>query len=271
MEYTVDRCHNRAHLRHLMNQDAGESAYALGDLESPLWEQSDFWGAYNQHTLDAFVLFYRGFEIPTLTMGGHFNGIATILSHIALEPEVFCLAPAVFKSLILHHYNPKYLYDLYRMMVTPQHFHAPSDQLGPGEQLLRLAEDDSERLNALYAQAADPGEAIMAFSPSQIGLGVFYGVQTAAGELIAAAGTHVVSEHENIAAVGNIFTSPGQRGRGLGRLTTAAVTQALFEMPITRVVLNVKQTNAAAVRVYDQLGYRIHCEFIEGPAELLAH
>lgn len=268
MTYTVQRCHNRAHLRHLMNADAGETAYALGDLESPLWELSEFWGAYNGEALESFLLFYRGFEVPTLTMGGHLDGVSAIMQQITLEPEVFCLIPSIFNSLMLRHYDGQHLFDLYRMTVTPEQFIPPSHALAAGERMTRLVDGDSDRLNALYAQAADPGEAIMAFSASQVGLGVFFGVETASGELIAAAGTHAVSEHENIAVVGNVFTQPSQRGRGLAHLTTAAVTQALFDLPINRVGLNVKQTNRTAIRVYDQLGYKIHCEFIEGPAEL---
>ena len=53
-----------------------------------------------------------------------------------------------------------------------------------------------------------------AFRQRSLELGVFYGVFE--GErLVSVAGTHIVSDNERIAALGNVMTHPDYRGRGL--------------------------------------------------------
>ena len=50
----------------------------------------------------------------------------------------------------------------------------------------------------------------------------------------------------------------GQAKTGYCGLMTAAVTSELLQMGITTVVLNVREGNVGAIRVYDRLGYRIY-------------
>jgi predicted GNAT family acetyltransferase len=83
---------------------------------------------------------------------------------------------------------------------------------------------------------------------------------------VAAAGTHLAVPEEGVAAVGNVYTRRDRRGRGLAGRLTGAVVEALGRMNIPVVALNVSRQNAAAIRVYERLGFAIHCEFVEGPA-----
>jgi predicted GNAT family acetyltransferase len=61
--------------------------------------------------------------------------------------------------------------------------------------------------------------------------GIYYGAYVygayVAGTLVAAAGTHAISRHHRIAAIGNVCTHLTHRGRGLATATTGAVAQAL--------------------------------------------
>ncbi|MEI2421420.1 GNAT family N-acetyltransferase, partial [Arthrospira platensis SPKY2] len=107
--------------------------------------------------------------------------------------------------------------------------------------MIRLTEQDGPRLARLYAQGGD--FAPDAFDPSQLADGFFWGVE-AAGELMAAGGTHVAYAGESVAAIGNIYTHPAHRGRGYGRAVTAAVTQALVDQGYQTIALNVDQRNA---------------------------
>jgi ribosomal protein S18 acetylase RimI-like enzyme len=52
----------------------------------------------------------------------------------------------------------------------------------------------------------------------------------------------------------------------LGTLVCHQVTKALLEGGFERVVLNVRRTNEAAIRIYQKLGYSITNEFVEGLA-----
>ncbi|HAL61254.1 MAG TPA: hypothetical protein DCP08_02480, partial [Chloroflexi bacterium] len=99
------------------------------------------------------------------------------------------------------------------------------------------------------------------FAPYQLDSGVYYGVEVG-GELVSAAGTHLVSPTYQIAAVGNIFTHPSHRGQGYATACTSAVVEELLSRSL-EIVLNVAQSNEVALRLYKRLGFREYCPFIE--------
>ena len=131
------------------------------------------------------------------------------------------------------------------------------------ERVTRLAADDVDALNRLYADGESSGESPDFFYPSMVTDGVFFGVYEE-GALVAAAGTHLVSPKEGAAAIGNVYTRRDRRARGLGRAVTAAVMGELAG--IETVGLNVRADNDAAIRVYESLGFERHCEFNEALA-----
>ncbi len=127
----------------------------------------------------------------------------------------------------------------------------------------RLRVDAVPALQQLYANGEAAGESPDFFFPSMVTDGVFFGVfegQT----LVAAAGTHLLSPEEGAAAIGNVYTRRDRRGRGLGRLVTSAVLDSLAG--IETIGLNVRADNAAALRVYESLGFVRHCQFREALA-----
>jgi len=96
--------------------------------------------------------------------------------------------------------------------------------------------------------------------------GVFYGVEQA-GQLISVAGTHLVSDAYSVGAVGNVMTHPDHRGHGYATLATRAVCAELIQRGIKTIVLNVRQDNAPAIRVYEKLRFVRYCPFYEGVIE----
>ncbi len=128
----------------------------------------------------------------------------------------------------------------------------------------RLTANDVEALKRLYADGEAAGESPDFFYDSMVSDGVFCGVYEGA-DLIAASGTHLVSRDEGAAAIGNVYVRRDRRGKGLSRVTTAAVLHEL--RGIETIGLNVRADNAAAIRVYESLGFVTHCEF----REALAH
>ena len=97
--------------------------------------------------------------------------------------------------------------------------------------------------------------------------GVFYGIYEGPN-LIAAAGTHLVAPSEGVAAIGNVYTRRDRRGQGLATQVTGAVAAELLRLmpPSAIIALNVVQTNLAAVKVYERLGFARYCAFYEGLA-----
>lgn len=132
-----------------------------------------------------------------------------------------------------------------------------------GDRVTRLGARDVAAIERLYADGESTGESPDFFYASMVTDGVFFGVRKGA-DLIAVAGTHLVSREEGAAAIGNVYVRRDRRGRGLGRAVTAAVIHELAG--IETVGLNVRADNDAAIRVYESLGFARHCEFYEGLA-----
>lgn len=146
--------------------------------------------------------------------------------------------------------------------------------------LRRLGMADVRAIEALIALGGP--FAPDAFMPTQVAEGVFFGLEQATrppgarrrsptpraedGEpapLLAVAGTHLVASTYGVAALGNVYVHPEQRGRGYGALVSSAVTAELLRRGLL-VVLNVDQDNPPAIRLYQQLGFAVHCPFVEG-------
>ena len=82
------------------------------------------------------------------------------------------------------------------------------------------------------------------------------------GQLVSAAGTHVVNTHEGVAVVGNVMTHVDFRGHDFAKLVTSAVTAELLER-VPDVALNVHTDNLSAVAAYARLGYSQYCLLTE--------
>ena len=80
--------------------------------------------------------------------------------------------------------------------------------------------------------------------------------------LIAAAGVHVLSEHQRIAAIGSVYVRPDCRGRGLGTQVTVGVLDRL-QNRVDTVGLNVSRDNTPARKIYERLGFDRVLDFEE--------
>lgn len=132
-----------------------------------------------------------------------------------------------------------------------------------GPRTVRLTATDVAALALLYQDGEATDESPDFFYSSMVTDGVFFGVYEG-GDLIAAAGTHLVARDEGAAAIGNVYVRRDRRGRGLGRLVTSAVLHELRDLET--VGLNVRADNAPAIRVYESLGFVRYCEFFEALA-----
>ena len=134
------------------------------------------------------------------------------------------------------------------------------------DRVTRLGVKDVAAIERLYADGDSTGESPDFFYASMVTDGVFFGVYKGE-ELIAAAGTHLVSREEGAAAIGNVYVRRDRRGGGLGRVVTAAVLHELAG--IDTIGLNVRADNDAAIRVYQSLGFERYCDFREALATTL--
>jgi ribosomal protein S18 acetylase RimI-like enzyme len=249
-----------------LQQDRTYAAYAIGDLEPSLFAQCQWFGAENDGQVKALALFFTGLQPPALFIMGDTDGLASILAS-ALQPErayFTCRAehlPVVEASYVLDEIE-----EMFRMAIAPADFRPVS---GPATKL------DLSHLDALrQLYRLGGGDA---FAPYQLRDGVYWGVATD-GQLISAAGTHLVSPTFGVAAVGNIFTHPNHRRRGYATTCTSHVVEELLALrqdfgELSRaaqdraqgldIVLNVNRENTEAISIYEKLGFRRHCPYIE--------
>jgi RimJ/RimL family protein N-acetyltransferase len=254
--YRVEELHDAAQIEALLEPRRLYAAYAVGQLDPELIGLIDCWRAADEAGGEgAFVMYSRG----------------------GLGDAMFCMGdPGALEAILALHQGPRQNYatceprhvetmsrffalaserPMLRMAVTAHAFRAPPP--ASGAFVRRLTGGDARTLNRLYNSEGSPTY----YSGKQIDEGRYFGV-FAQDRLVAVAGTHVVSQTEGIAVVGNVFTHPGWRGRGYATLATGATTAHLLGY-CRDVVLTVDPENTPAVRAYQRLGYETICRLVE--------
>lgn len=224
-------------------------AYALADLDPSLSENAE-WLVEDASV----VLQYGGLNPPVLFAHGEPHGVMRLFSEVPAGEFQYTLQPT-HRSLLDDRLQPIHETNMWRMVLQPDDFPG-----APDRPTTRLTLEHLEQIQDLMVDEPDQPDA---FSPSQLEMGIFRGVFQD-GNLVSMAGTHVLSAKYDVAAVGNVFTDPAQRGRGYGRATCAAVVADLLDLGIGTIVLNVSMANEAAVNLYRSLGFWPFCGYHEG-------
>ena len=245
---------DKAEILAWLETDRLYAAYAIGDLEPEMFAQSTWVGAEEAGRLQALALHFRGLDPPALFLMGDASGLRAILRNELRPERVYLTCRDEHLPVTRDFYAWSKITPMWRMVLSPRRFRAVTGNCS------RLAPERAHQLTELFALGGG-----ISFSPAQVQHGVFYGVLVA-GQLVAVAGTHLVSSTYGVAAVGNVFTHPDHRGRGYGTATTSAVVATLLERGIRDIVLNVSQSNAPAIHIYEKLGFERYCPFIEGRA-----
>jgi ribosomal protein S18 acetylase RimI-like enzyme len=235
--------------------------YALGDLDPAFWPFTTWYGLEVAGDVRAILLLYSAFDPPTLMALGDppFDELhellraarpllpRTVYAHLspgcraALEPiaQVDSRGPHLKMALV-----------------------EPALDVPGTDRVERMTHADVPALKDLYA-VGYPGSW---FAPRQIDTGHYYGLRVD-GKLVSAAGCHVYSPLQKVAALGNIVTHPGHRGRGRAAAITARLCAEVLKT-VDHVGLNVKAENVTAVRCYGRLGFRAVAEYEEVGVEL---
>ncbi len=219
---------------------------------------SEWYGAAGDER--AIVLLYRAFETPVIFALGQAEAVDAILDEIKDERKMYLSIRPEILPLIKKRWRVEGETAMWRMTVDGESFWPT-----PRDGVARLGPKDLPALRELYDDGRPTGEVPDFFTPEMVENGVFYGLREG-GALVAAAGTHLVAPSEGVGAVGNVYTRRDRRGRGLAARVTSAVTTELLDMHLRTIALNVNQKNAAAIRVYEKLGYTCYCPFYEGLA-----
>ncbi|MEX1019975.1 MAG: GNAT family N-acetyltransferase [Litorilinea sp.] len=270
-------------IRSALMADPVGNVYMLADLQ-PQYAPACRWHVQRQNEAIAVLLIYLGLEPPIILATGPEHLIADALNAADLPPALYMNVSESVCDLLRHYYD--FGDDIRYMSRMVLHYprasgdftggepadsagHRPwwgdaldAQLLAQGFRLVSLTTADVARLEQLYAHGGDftPD----GFAAYQLEDGTFFGIETAAGELVATGGTHVVDITSRIAAVGNMYTQPQWRGRGLAKAVLGAIVAELYRRDIAHIVLNVDQRNNIARRLYEQMGFHVHCEYVEG-------
>jgi GNAT superfamily N-acetyltransferase len=245
-------------IRAALDRDRAWSAYAIGDL-APERLQYCSWYAPAADP-DTVVLLYRGFSPPILFA----TGDPALLSHLFTELDASTISLHL-RSDAVDSLTPAYaamgITPMWRMTVSATSFRPAAAD----DDVVAVDSSHEGAVAALFADGREGGEEPPFYRPSMLAEESFRGIWEG-GDLVAVAGAHLFSAAVGVCTIGNVYTRRDRRRRGLGARVTSAVVRNALAASIPTIVLNVSQTNDAARRVYEQLGFRVHCAFVEGEA-----
>ena len=227
--------------------------YALVDLEAPFWEGSRW---YRRDDAVAGVVALpngEGLAVYSVSTKDP-EGSADLVCELApdLPTGLLITGPAHIESALeevrpILRMGPHVRYELADRSAVPER---------DGD-LVTLGPDDEAEVQALYD--SESGAAF--FLPHMLADTSFVGMRVD-GELVAAAGTHVLSERQRIAAIGAVYTRPDHRGKGFGAAVTAGVVHRLADR-VDVVGLNVHAANTAARTIYERMGFAPILDYAE--------
>jgi ribosomal protein S18 acetylase RimI-like enzyme len=241
-------------VRAMLESDRPWAAYALGDLSPGLVEHAEWFAGSDD---DALLLLLHAFDLPIFFALGDADRVAPLLGEIAVPAMSLQVRPEIAATLATR-YVTAWLRPMWRMMVEPERFR-PVDT----HDVVPLGAADVDAITRLFSDGTANGETPHFFFPSMVTRGIFRGIR-AGTELVAVAGTHMVDSLYGICAVGNVYVRRDHRGRGLAARTTSAVVAEAVARRLPTIVLNVSQGNDVAARIYDRLGFKRYCPFVEG-------
>jgi GNAT superfamily N-acetyltransferase len=240
-------------IRKILETDRSWSAYALADLD-PKFSEFCQW-TVNE---DSLILIYRGLEPPVLFAVGQPLQLESLFSQIPGGKYTFTLL-GFARELIKPRLTVEVEHHMWRMVLKSGEF--------PGTQskgVVKLKVVNLEAINDLVSNQPDQPDS---FVPMQLEMGPFYGLYEDQA-LVSMAGVHIQSHWASVAAIGNVFTKPARRGRGLATEATAAVIEDILSEGIETIVLNVGMDNDPALACYRKLGFWPYCGYYEGTGTL---
>lgn len=267
--YAISELDDPEQIREYLYGDEAYAAYALADLEPPHAAHSRWFAAAQTGQIDGLALVYDEMEPTILFLMGDRPALSALLMSGIGPGSVFFTAPADMADALPDFYNVTESMGMFRMRITRGIFNPYVDTGTASGGIILLGPQDAPDVSELIDLTSDADgrdRRDVYFTQDMLLDGYYRGIRLD-NTLVAVAGTHIAARTAGVAAVGNVVVHPEQRRRGFGGLVSQAVTEALLTDGYELVVLNVRQNNAPANKIYRRLGYKQVAAFVEGYAE----
>jgi ribosomal protein S18 acetylase RimI-like enzyme len=233
--------------------------YQLGDLDDFFFKFTEWYGLENGGDISHVVLIYKGTELPVLLALCEKGSDEMKILINEIKNRLPCkfyshLSPGLRDALSADYecsFHGRHL----KMTLDKGNFLKP----GQDKSVRRLNAGDLEMMIEFYNHSY-PGNW---FDKRMLETGKYFGYfDTDSKKLLGISGIHVYSAKYRIAALGNISTDPGYRGRSICTIVTAALCDDLF-LTVDSIGLNVIDNNTPAIRSYEKIGFRVCNEYDE--------
>ena len=234
-------------------------AYALGDLDDFFWPHTRWRAWEDGDGIEQLALLYDEPDPPVLLALAEPPEATMDALFTAIEPELPARVYAHLSPRLVNVLAPRLVPESppvahYKLgLVDPSRL---ADRMDAGA--VALWPEDLDEVREFYAEAY-PGTW---FEPRMLETRRYVGIRDD-GRLVCVAGVHVWSPTWSVAALGNVATVPGARGRGLATAACAHLCRVLLEDGIDTIALNVRADNAPAIAAYTVLGFEPVAQYEE--------
>jgi hypothetical protein len=254
MERTViERVRDQGALLALFGEDPVKNAYQIGSMGPGYQEYTRHYWLTRLGEPQAAMTVYDGLSAPALFTWGNRDDLGLLVKQLSgqLPGRMLVHRYPEHADVLGEELNVRSVRKEVRMVLTPETF-KPAPYEG---EVVRLNHSDTAGIVRLYANYPDSF-----FEPYQLESGYYFGMRENE-ELMSVAGIHLISEQMGLAMLGNVVTSPRERGKGFARYVTSALCSALFES-FGLLALDVPMGSTSARHAFEALGFesRFHYE-----------
>jgi len=221
----------------------------IGYLDDFFWTDTNWFALQEEDRVRELVLVYRGGHIPTFSAfsAKEIERLGNLISEILARLPVKLFARLSYGLEVF--FKPRFRmqhHGLYHKMGLK---YKEKPFLFPTETVEKLSSENLAEIKDLY-QLGFPGNW---FESKMLDTGFYFGARER-GKLVCIAGVLMNSASYRVSLLGNIFTHPDFRGKGLAVKTCARLCQELLKTS-EFIGLNVRAGNIPAIECYKKLGF----------------
>ncbi|MEO8445952.1 MAG: GNAT family N-acetyltransferase [bacterium] len=231
--------------------------YQIGDLDDFFWKFTEWYAAEEDGEIKQIILIYKGTNLPVMIAlcDKNENIMKELLTNLepGLPEKFYSHLSKGLAEVLQDNYNLE-KHGTYLKMSLQKNDLVLFDE-DPAVRRLEVA--DIEQIKNFYEESYPDNWFDKRMLESRKYFGYFINEK-----LAGIAGIHVYSGKYKVAVLGNITTDPVHRGRSICTILTSVLCVDLFET-VHNIGLNVHIDNAAAIRSYEKLGFKITGEYEE--------